>query len=243
MKKFNSFKISSFFNKTSITGMLLASLAAGMTFSSSSHAETGFTNYVTDSVEIPMRRAPGYSYKILYMLKSGTPVQILEVNADGWANIQVKRKGELVTGWMPSNVLQNQPISEVRLETQQRKMNAIEEKYNAVQEELKTLKQRFNETDKSLSTIKQEKFELTQQLNHIKSISKNTIQLDEENQAIKLKLNSLEDQNAIMREQIDQSEDAIKRQWFLTGAGVLLLGLLIGRFFKTPGKRKKWGDF
>jgi len=202
----------------------------------------GYTNYVTDSVEVPMRREAGYSYKIIRMLKSGTAVTILKVNNKGWAQVVYKRKGTSYTGWMPSTVLQNQSIAKVRLERQVKKMNAVEEKYNALKQELDTLQKRFDTTSTTLSTIKQEKFEADQQLNRLKAISSNAVALDGENQEMKIRIGALEDQNAIMKEQIDQSEDTIKRQWFLTGGGVLLLGLLIGRFFKAPGRRNKWGE-
>lgn len=211
--------------------------------STSAAAETtGYINYVTDSVEIPLRRGAGYKYKIAIMLKSGTPVKIIEVNSDGWAQVEYTRGSKLYAGWMPSSVLQNQPIASVRLESQMEKTNRVEEKYNALQQELNTLKDRFQATNKALSSIKQEKFEVVQQLNRLKSLSSNAVQLDEQNQAMKLRLNQLDSQNALMKEQIDQSNDSIKRQWFLTGGGVLLLGLLLGRFFRTPGKRKKWGE-
>ncbi|GKT12458.1 MAG: SH3 domain protein [Thiomicrorhabdus sp.] len=241
MKKFNNFRnsivqASKTIFATSILGLALISL------SSAANAAKGYTNYVTDSVEIPMRRKPGYTYKIIRMVKSGSPVKILKVDTDGWAQIEYRRKGKTYLGWMPSNVLQNQPIAKVRLARQVKKMNAVEEKYNALKQELATLKARFDETSKELSTTKQEKFEIDQDFNSLKSISGKAVELDAENQQFKLRLSSLEDQNTIMKEQIDQSEDAIKRQWFLTGGGVLLLGLLIGRFVRVPGKRKKWGE-
>ena len=242
MKKFNNFSLKA----PTLGKSLLLSAVVGLGFlsqSSVANAQSGYTNYVTDSVEIPMRREAGYSYKILRMVRSGTPVKILQVNSDGWAQVQYKRKGKTHTGWMPSTVLQNQPIAKHRLEAQVKKMNRVEEKYNALQQELKTLKTRFDTTSKELSAIKQEKFEVSQALNHLKSISSNAVALDEENQQMRQRLSTLSDQNTIMKEQIDQSEDAVQRQWFLTGGGVLLLGLMLGRFGRMPGKRKKWGEF
>ncbi|MBO1922931.1 TIGR04211 family SH3 domain-containing protein [Thiomicrorhabdus sp. 6S3-12] len=205
-------------------------------------AVSGYTNYVTDSIDVPVRRGAGYKYKISQMLKSGTPVKILEVNNDGWANVQYSKGSKTHTGWMPSSMLQNQPIAKIRLQEQIEKTNKVEEKFNTLTLELNTLKERFEAASNELSTIKQEKFEQSQELEHLKSISSNAVAMDEENKAMKVRLNEVESQNAIMREQIDQSEDAIKRQWFLTGGGVLLLGLLLGRFFRMPTKRKRWGE-
>ena len=240
MKKSNNFSNMILSGSTKVLAASLLGLAL-FGQSTAANATKGYTNYVTDSVEIPMRREPGYSYKIIRMVTSGSPVKILEVK-DGWARIEYRRKGTTYKGWMPSTVLQNQPIAKVRLATQVKKMNVVEEKYNALKQELSTLQARFDETSKDLSTTKQEKFEIEQAFSRLKSVSGKAVALDEENQKIKVQLSSLQDQNTIMKEQIDQSEDAVKRQWFLTGGGVLLLGLLLGRFFRAPGKRKKWGE-
>lgn len=205
-------------------------------------AQKGYTNYISDSIEVPLRRGAGYKYKISRMLKSGEPVKILEVDKSGWAQVKYKRSGKTYTGWLPTSLLQNQPVAIDRLASQIKKTTDVEEKYNALQQELTTLKTRFEETDSILSTTKQEKFELGKELERLKEISSNAVELDEQNQQMKMRLTQLENQNAIMREQIDQSDDSVKRQWFLTGGGVLLLGLILGRFFRPPGKRKKWGE-
>lgn len=250
MQKFKTCKTSLvIINKTpsKTNGLLLsaiisASLLTTLPATQSCAAEKGYTNYISDSLEVPFRRGPGYKFKINRMLKSGEAVKILEVDKSGWARVSYRKNGKNYVGWLPSITLQSQPVAKDRLAAQVSKTSAVEEKYNALNEELNILKERFTKTDTELSDIKQEKFELTKELERLKSISSNAVQLDEQNQEMKMRLSQLENQNAIMKEQIDQSDDSIKRQWFLTGGGVLLLGLLLGRFFRPPSKRKKWGE-
>jgi SH3 domain protein len=228
--------------QTALFAGLIAMASLPMASGSAMAAEKGYTNYISDSIEVPIRRGAGYKFKISRMLKSGDAVKILEVASDGWAKVQYKKKGKNYTGWIPSILLQNQPVAKDRLATQINKTSEVEEKYNALEKELNTLKERFTQADTELSNIKQEKFEQSKELEHLKSISSDALKLDEQNKQMKMRLNQLENQNAIMKEQIDQSDDSIKRQWFLTGGGVLLLGLLLGRFFRPPTKRKKWGE-
>ncbi|HHS99646.1 MAG TPA: TIGR04211 family SH3 domain-containing protein [Thiomicrospira sp.] len=239
MKKFSSFKP---IQHASLSLLLVAIIGVSAPISATHAATKGYTNYISDSLEVPLRRGAGYKYKISRMLKSGEPVKILEVNKSGWAQVQYKKGSKTYTGWLPSSLLQNQPVAKDRLTTQIKKTTDIEEKYNALQQELATLKTRYEETDTQLSSIKQEKFELGKKLEHLKDVSSNAVELDEQNQEMKMRLTQLENQNTIMKEQIDESDDSIKRQWFLTGGGVLLLGLLLGRFFRPPTKRKKWGE-
>lgn len=237
MKKFHSYK------STLLTGVIGSLLVSGFLITPNSQAaETGYTNYVTDTIDIPVRRGAGYKYKIQQMLKSGTAIKILKVNSEGWANVEYTRGGKARTGWMPSSVLQNQPVAAERLKEQVAKTNQLEEQYLEIKQELDTIKQRYQEASTELSTTKQDRYELSQELNHLKEVSNNAVELDKQNQKMSARLSELENQNAIMREQIDQSEDVIKRQWFLTGAGVLLLGLLVGRFFRVPGKKRRWGE-
>lgn len=230
-------------NKPLIASLVVASaLTFAMPVTQAVAAEAGYTNYISDSLEVPMRRGAGYKFKISRMLKSGEPVKILEVIKSGWAKVQYSKGGKNYIGWLPSVYLQNQPVAKDRLATQVKKTSEVEEKYNALLQELDTLKERYADADTELANIKQEKFEVAKELEKLKSISTNAVQINEQNHEMKLRLSQLENQNAIMKEQIDQSDDSIKRQWFLTGGGVLLLGLILGRFFRPPSKRKKWGE-
>ena len=230
------------FKHAALGAMLTASLTVATSYSHSVQAETkGYTNYVTDSISVPVRRGAGYKFKISQMLKSGTPVQILKVDDEGWANIEYTRGSKTHQGWMPTSMLQNKPIASVRLADQIEKTNQVEDKFNSIKQELDTLKERHEVASSELASIKQEKFEISQELDRLKTISSNAVALDQENQQMKMRLTEVENANAIMREQIDQSDDVIKRQWFLTGAGVLLFGLLVGRFFRPPAKRS-WGQ-
>lgn len=243
MKKSNSFNtIFPRLSKGIIVASILGLSTLGTLASSTAVAASGYTHYVTDSVDVPVRSGPSYKHRILRMLETGTPISVLEVNKDGWTQIQYKIGNSTYSGWMASSSILNQPIAKVRLEQQIAKTRSVEKRLNELQQELDTLQARFATTDSALSTIKQEKFELTQELTRLKNISSNSVLLDEQNREMKQRLNQLESENTIMREQIEQSGDSIKRQWFLTGGGVLLLGLLLGRFFRRPTKRKKWGE-
>ncbi|MDG4812895.1 TIGR04211 family SH3 domain-containing protein [Hydrogenovibrio sp. 3SP14C1] len=228
-------------NKT-ILSLMIAVSASAVTYSSTalSEVQSGYTHYVTDSIEIPFRSQPGYKYKILRMLKSGTKVTILEVNDDGWARLIYNYKGDDIEGWMPSSVLQSQPIAKVEVQKQDRKIAKIEKELNQLNLEKNTLQSRFNDTAKELKEVKQDNFELNKQLEEIKAISGNAIQLNNENKQMVQQIEKLNNENAIMKEQIDQAKDVVQRQWFLTGGGVLLLGLLLGRFFRIPNRKNKW---
>lgn len=204
--------------------------------------ETGYTNYVTDSIEIPFRSQPGYKYKILRMLRSGSKVTVIDVNDEGWAKLLYHYKGEDIEGWMPSILLQTQPVAREKVADLEKKIAQVEKQFNQIKIEKQTLQNRYEETDSELKSAKQNNYELEKELEEIRALSGNAIQLNEDNRQMAQQIQKLENENTILKEQIDQSEDVIQRQWFLTGGGVLLLGLLIGRFFRMPSGRKKWNS-
>jgi SH3 domain protein len=253
MTKFNPSKLPANLQKAVLNGALAGVLSLTTTavlVPSTAHAvenattaqSGGSIRYVTDSLEVPLRRGPGYKYKISRMLKSGEPVKVLEVSDSGWVRVQYKTKNKTYEGWMPTILLQNQPISKVRLAEQIEKNNRLESENNQLKRELQALRARFDETESTLKQVQQEKFKLDKAYQELKEKSANAMALDEENKSLKERLKQAESQLVIYKQQLDEAEDTVKRQWFLTGAGVLLLGLLLGRFFRPPQRRQKWNS-
>ncbi len=218
--------------------LTISALLTTLAPSVQAESEAGYTNYVTDSIEIPFRSQPGYKYKILRMLRSGSKVTVVDVNEDGWAKLLYNHRGEDIEGWMPSILLQAQPIAREKVADLEKKVAYVEKQLNQIKLEKQTLQSRFDETDEALKSAKKINYELEKQLEEIKKLSGNAIQLNEDNRQMAQQIQKLENENTILSEQIDQSEDVVKRQWFLTGGGVLLLGLIIGRLFRMPGRRK-----
>jgi len=52
---------------------------------------------------VNMRQGPGTNFSVLDTLDGGTEAEVLEVNANGWARIQVLTTGQ--TGWMAERLL------------------------------------------------------------------------------------------------------------------------------------------
>jgi len=148
MTKFSNFKLGT------LSILLATTVAISAPINTAQAAQKGYTNYISDSIEVPLRRGAGYKYKISRMLKSGDPVKILEVNKKGWAQVQYQRSGKTHTGWLPTILLQNQPVAIDRLATQIKKTTEVEEKYNTLEQELTTLRTRFEETDAILDFLK-----------------------------------------------------------------------------------------
>jgi SH3 domain protein len=226
-----------------LVAALTSTLLAAPLLPEMSHARTdGFKHYISDELTVPVRRGPGYSYKIRKLLKAGTPVTVLEINEKGWAHIQYPHKGKILDGWVPSSLLSTQPAARQQLEEAQKTIKTLNEKLQQQNSQLTTLRAENEDLKKRLSEAQKQLFTLKKDYDHLVKTAGNAVRLDEENQQLKKDVARLEQENAMLKDQIAHSEDAVKRQWFLTGGGVLLLGLLLGRFFRLPQRRRSSWD-
>ncbi|WP_044410846.1 TIGR04211 family SH3 domain-containing protein [Thiomicrospira microaerophila] len=233
MAKFNSFK------RKVITAGLSVCFSLPLTAMSNAMASEGYTHYISDRVEVPMRRGSGPEYRIERMLPTGTPIKILETTG-AWSRVEVKINNRDWTGWVFQNAIQNEPPARLQLIEQIERTQQLNERFRQLESEHNTLREQYTQDKQELERIKQAHFELNNAHDELKLISGNAVEMDNRNQEMRQMINDLESQNIIMREQIAKADDTIKRQWFLTGAGVLLLGLLLGRFFRLPQKRGSW---
>ena len=204
--------------------------------------QPGFKHYITDRLQVPIRKGPGFNYKIKNLLTSGTPVVVLEVNKEGWARVEYTWKGQKRDGWMPARLLSPEPVAREQLKQLAAKNAELNTRLQQLEQQLTNVRQSYEETKKLLSDAQKKLFTLKKEYEHLRRTAGNAVALDEENQKLKQQVAELEERNAMLNEQITHSEDAIKRQWFLTGAGVLLLGLLLGRFFRMPRRRSSWDE-
>lgn len=221
----------------------LIALLTFLAFSQPALAEvkTGFDHYVTDSLDVPMRSQPGYKFRIVRMLKTGSKLEVLEVNADKWARVSyIDGKKRTWEGWMPSSLLQNIPVATLRLAAQEEKYATLENEFNQHKQEKETLQSRFDEVSKELEEVQKSHFQLKKQHENLVQVSENAVAMNSENEQLNETVKTLNAENLILKEQLNEAGDTVQRQWFLTGGGVLLLGLLLGRFARMPEKRNRW---
>lgn len=236
MKKLTSFKYLT---------LAIASFAL-LTFSSISTANravVGYTHYVTDDIKVPLRSQPTYKHRITRMVDTGAAVKVLEINPEGWARLEyIASNGRKHIGWMPSILLQSQPVARYLLKDELEKSTSLELQRTQLTEEIATLNERLNTTQDELSSISKEAFELNKNYTLLKEVSGNAVNIGLQNDAMNQQVSELQSQNRLYKKQLDQAEDVVERQWFLTGGGVLLLGIIVGLLLRKPRRKKGWNS-
>jgi len=194
------------------------------------------TMYVGNIIEITVRTGPRIDRKIVAMIKSGETVEVLnpeEIEKD-WSLVRIANGKE---GWVLSRfltseepdgpalailrkkheVLKNQAVSLIQ------ENNAYKKENKKLNSELKTNKKMSDKIESSYETLKKESSEfLKLKSNYEKTSSKLTEQTK--------KAEKLEEEltKLLLHQNI---------KWFLSGAGVLLLGFVIG--FSAKHQRRR----
>jgi SH3 domain protein len=192
--------------------------------------------YVTDSFEITLRTGPSTANKIVGMLTSGQPVEILSTEGE-WSFVRVMSDEK--EGWVVSRYL----LSRLPWEIQAKELEG----------EVVKLRKKLGQTEKDLGAMSHQSQDLTAQL---KRKTQELDQLQKEHSDLQrgaegyLKLKALHAaseknlataRNELLRvvmenERIRSSQLNV---WFLNGALVILCGLMIGTLIGRQQKKRK----
>jgi SH3 domain protein len=182
------------------------------------------TRYVTDKMQITFRTGPGNDRKILSLLNSGQSVSFLQPEGE-WAKVSLQNGKE---GW----VLQRYLTAEVPCRIRIKEVGQTLERSNAELEAVKKTNQQL-ESDKGqlateLKNIRQELANTKQSYAKLKKDAAGFLELKARHDKT-IKRLSLQTQKAA---ELDKNlTKTLRKQnirWFLGGAGVLLMGFIMG---------------
>lgn len=203
-----------------------------------------FKNYITDNTRIAIRTGDTFNYKIVKILSAGNAVTVLEVNERKWAKVKyVNSKGRAYEGWMPSSYLQSGLTAKQLLQGEINQRKELEQKNIQLLEDLEALKSRLKTTQIELNTLSKSTFTLKRNHETLLETAKEPLLIYEQNTELKQNFQESKSKVLMLQEQVDQATDAVQRQWFLTGGGVLALGLIFGLLIgKISNKKSTWNS-
>ena len=201
-----------------------------MCFSAVGFAET---RYVTDLLKLPLRTGASTEYKILALVESGQPLEVVEPG-DNWSRVRLTNGKE---GYVLNRYLVAQPTSAVRLEQLQSKYTALRqqataliEENNRFKEENKTFKSSVDSNEKALNKLETDYKEL-------KAGAAEFLSLKKKYQEVSTKLAEQTKRANTLDKELSGLEMNQYIKWFLAGSGVLLVGFIIG-FSAKRGRRR-----
>lgn len=206
-------------------------------------AEAQSARFVTDEFRAALRTGDSNQHRILTFVPAGTRVEVIEENADsGFARVRTPQGAE---GWILLQELQSQPIARDRLANAEQELARQRTASAQLREQNKSLGEEKAALEKEVTRLTQANQQLDQDVTQIRRTSSSAIALDEENKSLREQLSRLEREHQLVQHENQVLQDRTSRDWFIVGAGVVLLGMLIGLVIpKIRWQRKsQWDRF
>lgn len=194
-------------------------------FAFSINAAMAETKYIRTIVRITLRTGPGSDNKIISMIKSGDPIELLESTGQ-WSKIRTIEGKE---GWILSNLItaekpsQYVPLSRASEAIPSEQQSAILAENKALEAENVRLKTALSKSEKELAQNRVS-------LEELKTVSADYDKVIAE----------LSEQTEKAKDDESQKLDPRLKQnmwWFLLGAAIILIGYIIGYNVKRPRSR------
>jgi len=197
------------------------------------------TQWVSDVQLVPLRSGPSNGYRIVSKgLPSGTPLDVLQVDvAAGFAHV---RTANGTDGWIETQYLVGEPVARDKLETAQRRVDALEQQLKERGKNISELTSQGQSVSADRDQLNQRVNELEGELADIKSMSGDAIAAHDRN-------TELTELNDRLRKQVDELvaevqalEDGRDQRNLWIGAALIGLGLLAGVLVKARPRRSGW---
>ena len=192
--------------------------------------------YVIDVLYITLRDAPSGDASVIRALKSGTKLEVLEEGAEGYSRV-ITAKGE--EGWAKTKYLTDEPVAILKVASLEQKTKTLEEKVNDLKEKSSLAKRKVKEAEKERKRLESKSQKLLNENKKMKAISAKPIELAKENEVLSAANTSMNAELKELREEKELNSDTKSRDWFITGAGVLIIGMVIGLILPSIRWRRR----
>jgi SH3 domain protein len=199
-------------------------------FFTTAHAETLF---VKDMMEITFRTGPGTEHKIIAMLKSGQSMEVVE-SGTGWTKARLPNGRE---GWVLTRLVSPEPPASLISKNLKEKNEEISRQSAILLEENTQIKEEKQKLIEELAATKTLCDEITRSYEDIKKGSAEYLNLKKNHEKIQTQL--VEQNRTIeqLKNRLAGIQSGHAVRWFLSGAGVLLVGFFIGFIVKKQRRR------
>lgn len=201
------------------------------------HAET---KYVVDHLLINLRTGQTNQHKILRTLPTGTKLEVLETE-ETYSKVRAPDGTE---GWVLNQYITSTPTAKILLTAAEAKLAKLETENKQLQEELAATQQKEGALNKEHQSLAKEHKKQTDELTQLRRVAAKPLKLENENQKLKQQMVELENERELLSRENQVLRDSSDREWFLTGAGVIIGGIIIGLLAPSlrPKKKSSWGS-
>jgi SH3 domain protein len=192
--------------------------------------------YVIDSFEITLRTGPSNENKIIAMLFSGRPLEVLGTRGD-WSQVKVLDDGK--EGWVLSRYLVTRLPWEVQAKKLQEDLVSLNAKFNRVQKEFNDESQQRQGLAAEIKRKTEELEVLSREYLELKKGAEGYLRLKTLYDAAENNMKIAQAELSKVTAENENLKSSQQNMWFLSGALVLLCGLLIGGIVGRQQKKRR----
>jgi len=182
--------------------------------------------WVSDNFEIMLRSGPSSSNAIQLMLTSGTQIDVLERDEEaGYSRV---RTGGGTEGWVLSRYLMSEPPAREQLATLTSQLTSANAQGTSMGSQLEAIKGQYDSAGRQIRTLESERDKLESELAEIRRTAANVLSIDSQNKELQQQLTDAEIKASILEQEKQELSSQQTRYWFLSGALVLLVGIISG---------------
>lgn len=191
------------------------------------------TLYVSDVLKLTVRSGKGQDYKIISVIQSGQTVDVLQPE-DKWALVRLDDGKE---GWVLTRYLTSKITNNVKLQWLQKKHKTLTAQATTLLEENTKLKKEKKELGFMLNKAEKSVEAVNKSYETLKTESADYIKLKSKFKKTASQLAEQTKKAEKIEKELTKFELGHSIRWFLSGAGVLLFGFLIG--FSSKRQRRR----
>jgi len=192
--------------------------------------------YVIDSFEITLRTGPSNENKIIAMIFSGRPLEVLGTRGD-WSQVKVLDDGK--EGWVLSRYLVTRLPWEVQAKKLQEDLVSLNAKLNRVQKEFNDESQQRQGLAVEIKRKTEELEVLSREYLELKKGAEGYLRLKTLYDAAENNMKIAQAELSKVTAENESLRSSQQNMWFLSGALVLLCGLLIGGIVGRQQKKRR----
>jgi len=189
--------------------------------------------FVKEMMKITMRTGPGNDRKILALVNTGQAVDVVEAG-DEWSLV---RLGDGKEGYVLTRFLTEEEPSSISLEKLTHQYTTLAAKHKALAEENTRLKETVQRLTTEVQTGTKALKDLQKDYEKLKSGAAEYLELKAKHQQT---ATHLADQTKRANQLETEFTELVRNRnikWFLSGAGVLILGFIVGYSSKRQRRR------
>ncbi len=182
--------------------------------------------WVSDEFEITLRSGPSTSNAIQLMVGSGMQLEVLERDADsGYSRVQTPGGTE---GWVLTRYLMNERSAREQLQTLTRELTNAQSSGSSMGTQLAAIKSEYDTANRRIAALENEKTTLETELAEIRRTAANVLGINQQNRTLMDDLATAQIRADTLEQENRQLSSKTTRYWFMSGALVLLVGIILG---------------